>query len=117
MTCILPQLCRPQLCRPQKLNDRYYHHVSINKTSLSIVEKREFTLAECLGVLRNEPVTRFDVHNLRVGEELLDGRHRIVRNISRLSATNKERRAVVMEVIRFLEREIGHMIQRTADDR
>lgn len=62
-------------------------------------------------------MTRFDVRNLRVGEELLDSRHSIVRNILRLSATNKECRAVVMVVIRFLEREIGHMIQRAADDR
>lgn len=67
-------------------------------------------MSECFRVLRNEPVARFDVRNLRVGEELLDGRHRVVRNILRPSATNEERRTVVLQVIRFLEREIGHMI-------
>lgn len=67
-------------------------------------------MAKFFRFLRNEPVTRFDVHNLRVGEKLFDSRHGVVRNILRPSATNKERRAIIMEVIGFLERKISHII-------
>jgi hypothetical protein len=58
-----------------------------------------------------------DVRNFSIGEELLDSRHCIIGNISGLSTTNKKRRSVICEIVRFLEWEIRHIVQRAADDR
>ena len=61
-------------------------------------------------------MTRLDIRNLSIREELLDSRYRIIRNISGLGTTNKECWPVVCEIIRFFEREISHFVQRAADD-
>lgn len=69
-------------------------------------------MPEALRVLGDEPVASLDIRNLRLGEELLDGWHRIIRDVARLGTSHKESRAVVLNGVRLVEGKVRHLIKR-----
>lgn len=62
-------------------------------------------------------MTSFDIGNLRIREEFLYGRYSIIGHVSGLGTANKQRGPSVLEIIRLLEGEVGHVIQRAANHR
>lgn len=62
-------------------------------------------------------MSRVNISNLCIGEELLDGRHCLVGNVAGFGATHKERRAAVLDTVGLAKRKVAHVFQRLAKNR
>lgn len=74
-------------------------------------------MPEGLRVLGNKPMPSIHICDLSIGEEFLDRRDGLVRDISGFGASNKERGPLVLLAVCFGEGEICHVIERVTNDR
>lgn len=73
-------------------------------------------MSKILRLLRNEPVTRIDISDFRVREELLDRRDHCIGDITALGTAYKQGRSVVLYLAGLVPGEIGHFVQRLGED-
>lgn len=60
-------------------------------------------------------MARLHVSDLRIGEELLNGRNRFIANISTPCASDEQCWALVADLARFLVREVCHILEGGSD--